>query len=152
MQMNPKMWEEEHRETANTMQQEHDGVTEGFRINQSCILYLVNKSDFDHWNKRNHYSWHIEKDINDPQLMANQLIECRKRIEELEKEVRFLQKSTKARPDLLEQNDIGRKALERIFGIKPDDDIDTAKLDGLLKDYVDKDQDSMDLIRSIRGG
>ena len=151
MQMQPEIWEEEYHETTNAIQQEYNSVTRS-RNSLSCTYYLIARSDFDHRNKRNRYSQYIENETADYQLMENLLTECYKRIEELEKQVRFLQKPTKTRSDLLEQNDIGRKELERIFGIDPDDDIDTTKLDGLLKDHVDKDQDSMDLVRSIRGG
>lgn len=51
---------------------------------------------------------------------------------------------------LRQQNEISRKELVSIFGIDPDEAVDTKELDGLLSDYVDPEQDSRDLIRSIR--
>ena len=52
--------------------------------------------------------------------------------------------------NLLAQNETSRKKLESIFDIKPDEDVDTKSLDGLLKDYVDPKQNSQELIRSVR--
>ena len=52
---------------------------------------------------------------------------------------------------LRQQNEAARKDLRSIFGIEPDDTIDTKELDGLLSDFVDPEEDSRDLIRSIRG-
>ncbi len=53
---------------------------------------------------------------------------------------------------LREQSKIHIKEIESIFGIDPNAHVDTTTLDGLLKDYVDENQDSAELVRSIRDG
>ena len=53
---------------------------------------------------------------------------------------------------LLAQSKIHLKEIESIFGIDPNVRVDTTTLDGLLKDYVDENQDSAELVRSIRDG
>lgn len=74
-------------------------------------------------------------------------------IAKLTEQVRELAKPDQAHIDRLrQQNEISRKELISIFGIDPDEEIDTKELDGLLSDYVDPEQDSRDLVRSIRGG
>lgn len=55
------------------------------------------------------------------------------------------------RESLRQQNKAARKDLRTIFGIEPDDTIDTKELDGLLSDFVDPEEDSRDLIQSARG-
>lgn len=73
-------------------------------------------------------------------------------ITKLTKQVRRLSKPDRVDPDnLRQQNEISRKELIFIFGIDPNETIDTKELDGLLSDYVDPEQDSRDLVRSIRG-
>lgn len=74
-------------------------------------------------------------------------------IAELTKQLQKLSKLDQIHPDSLwQQNEIGRKELMSIFRIDSNDSIDTKKLDGLLSDYVNQEQDSRDLVRSIRGG
>ena len=75
-----------------------------------------------------------------------------KKVTELEAKIRILQEEyERARLNkLLEQNDVSRKELESIFNIGPNDDIDTLSLDGLLQDCVDPEQNSQELIRSVR--
>ena len=74
-------------------------------------------------------------------------------IAELTKQIQKLSKLDQIHPDSLwQQNEIGRKELMSIFRIDSNDSIDTKKLDGLLSDYVNQEQDSRDLVRSIRGG
>ncbi len=72
-------------------------------------------------------------------------------ISKMQKEISELQKSHRRMhlDDLLEQNEISRKALESILG-NESDDVDTTSLDGLLKDYVDPEQNSQELVRSVR--
>lgn len=99
---------------------------------------------------------HTETKIN----MEKRIIELEKQlrtsnqyIAELRKQMRELMKSERLHLDSLwQQNDLGRKELMSIFGIDVNDTIDVKKLDGLLGDYVDQEQDSRDLVRSIRGG
>ena len=54
--------------------------------------------------------------------------------------------------ELLKQNEFNRKELRSIFDIDPNDKIDTSELDGMLKDYADEKESSMELVRSVRGG
>ena len=54
--------------------------------------------------------------------------------------------------DRWQQSDTEVKVLESIFDIDPDDEVGTRELDGLLSDCVDKNQNSLDLVRSVRGG
>ena len=53
--------------------------------------------------------------------------------------------------DLWQQSEIARKELMSVFDIDPDDKVDTKKLDGLLEDFADEKENSLDLIRTIRG-
>ena len=54
--------------------------------------------------------------------------------------------------ELLKQNEISRKELRFVFDIDPNDKIDTSELDGMLKDCTDEKENSMELVRSARGG
>ena len=54
--------------------------------------------------------------------------------------------------ELLKQNEISRKELRSVFDIDPNDKIDTSELDGMLKDCTDEKENSMELVRSARGG
>ena len=76
----------------------------------------------------------------------------KKRIRELERRI----PSSKPKPlddeELWRQSEAYRHKLESIFNIDPDDDIDIDELDGLLSDFVDENQNSMELVRAIRGG
>ena len=74
------------------------------------------------------------------------------RIAELEAKVKTLQEEHKQRKfdNLFKQNDVSRKELESIFGIEPNGDVDTASLDGLLEDFVDPEQNSQEMVRSVR--
>jgi len=51
--------------------------------------------------------------------------------------------------DMFEQSDASRKELERLFAAELAD-ASTDSIDGLLKDYVDPEQDSQELVRSVR--
>ena len=50
--------------------------------------------------------------------------------------------------NLLVQNEIGRKKLQSIFGFN--DESKPVELEGLLSDYVDENEDSLELVRSVR--
>ena len=52
--------------------------------------------------------------------------------------------------DLLKQNEASRNELRAAFGIDPNDKIDTRELDGMLKEYVDENENSQELVRSVR--
>lgn len=75
-----------------------------------------------------------------------------KRIRELERQVAILKSDQVGDDDLWKQNEASIRALETIFNIDANDNVDTKKLDGLLSDYVDENQNSMELVRAIRGG
>ena len=85
--------------------------------------------------------------------LEEQLRTSNQHIINLQKQMRELMKSERLPLDSLwRQNDLGREELMSIFGIDVSDTMDGKKLDGLLGDYVDQEQDSCDLVRSIRGG
>ena len=75
-----------------------------------------------------------------------------KRIRELERQVAILKSDQVGDDDLWKQNEASIRALETIFNIDANDNVDTKKLDGLLSDCVDENQNSMELVRAIRGG
>lgn len=52
--------------------------------------------------------------------------------------------------DLLEQNEVSRKELEEIFKLDPDENVETTSLDGLLSKYVDLNENSAELVESVR--
>ena len=54
--------------------------------------------------------------------------------------------------DLLKQNESSRKELQSIFGIDPNHKTDVKELDGMLKEYADGEENSVDMVRSVRGG
>jgi len=51
--------------------------------------------------------------------------------------------------DMFEQSDASREELEHLFAAELAD-ASTDSIDGLLKDYVDPEQDSQELVRSVR--
>ena len=51
---------------------------------------------------------------------------------------------------LFEQSEIVRKKLESDCGIDSNDVVDTAKMDGFLSEYADKEESSADLVRAAR--
>ena len=59
-------------------------------------------------------------------------------------------KDVKCIEDLLRQNVVSRKELRTAFGIDQNDRIDTRELDGMLKDCVDENENSQELVRSVR--
>jgi len=83
----------------------------------------------------------------------NEIIEyLSTRVFELEKQVESIQEQQKhiQLSNLREQNEISRRELETIFDIEPNDQVDTKTLDGLLKDYVNPNENSSELVRSVR--
>ena len=51
---------------------------------------------------------------------------------------------------LFEQSEVVRKKLESDCGIDSNDVVDTAKMDGFLSEYADKEESSADLVRAAR--
>lgn len=52
--------------------------------------------------------------------------------------------------NLLNQNESNRQILEATYELKSSDEIDTKTLDGLLSDYVDSNENSQELVESVR--
>jgi len=74
------------------------------------------------------------------------------RIHELEYKVASLEKQQKETQlnSLIKQNESSRKELEEFFDLDPNATTDTKILDGLISQYADENENSAELVRSVR--
>ena len=75
----------------------------------------------------------------------------KERIIVLEKQIQTMQQLNQHHLDNLQQNENNRMMLESIFDIDPNVEVDARKLDGLISDCVDEEENSRDVVRRIRG-
>ena len=143
-----KNWDKEEREIERGSHKEHV-ISEHDRENPLDEIGLGNRFDAKYENARfstleKQYAHKIDYLVDRIRSMSE--LQARQ-----EEEIRELQEGYKRAhlEDLFEQSSANIEGLESIFGTDLND-MGEVSLDGLLKDYVDPEQNSQELVRFIR--